>query len=473
MASLTGFFSQQLVQFETCLQRDHLAAVSSAKTNNYTAHGIFVDDYNADEFGPMVAAIHVGLIQPCEGFSDILAKGCTSGNCTFPAAGGASISTIGIGHLCEEVSNHIRHRDGITSLNGRDNSTVLTVRDDSKTVLVTNITSVVESPLSSMTSVVTLFRQRYNSTDFRAVQCSLFPTVDTYGVNITNSIIMEQLVERVPMMRNHMPSDPTHFQDYDIERIFSHKMVTESVLRNGSQEVCGGSRKPEPGRVKVSADNNISNVQSANGSSHDTVLYYPADCVWSFGMGASSGIDRSLQTIFHDQELIWGGRKNTSGSVHLRALFQPGSMSRGDHEASLHGDISFYTIDNTMANMTKAMTAVVRTNGYEHSQGQDWYAYGDMWHTTTCVRVQWEWITFPVIMLGLAGAFLLLVVIETRDVKSDRLWKSSVLAALFCDVEVRQDRPIGKERMLEIARSTSVSLEEKNSDTLRLTADRL
>jgi hypothetical protein len=39
-------------------------------------------------------------------------------------------------------------------------------------------------------------------------------------------------------------------------------------------------------------------------------------------------------------------------------------------------------------------------------------------------------------MFGLTGLFLLLIAIENRGVETDRLWKSSFLAALFCEVEV-------------------------------------
>ena len=85
-----------------------------------------------------------------------------------------------------------------------------------------------------------------------------------------------------------------------------------------------------------------------------------------------------------------------------------------------------------------------------------------MWANTTCVYVRWEWIAFPVVMIALTGLFLLLVIIDNWKVESDRLWKSSVLATLFCEVDVERDRPKGKEEMSEIAKSTGVSLEGKS-----------
>lgn len=71
-------------------------------------------------------------------------------------------------------------------------------------------------------------------------------------------------------------------------------------------------------------------------------------------------------------------------------------------------------------------------------------------------------------MISLTGIFLLLVLIENHDLESDRLWKSSILAALFCEIDVPLDNSAGKETMNAVAKSTSVSLEGKNGGSLRL-----
>lgn len=71
-------------------------------------------------------------------------------------------------------------------------------------------------------------------------------------------------------------------------------------------------------------------------------------------------------------------------------------------------------------------------------------------------------------MIALSGVFLILVAFENRGIETDRLWKSSFLAAIFCEVEVHE-KPVGKGEMKAVAKSTSVSLEGK-SETLRLVA---
>ena len=73
-------------------------------------------------------------------------------------------------------------------------------------------------------------------------------------------------------------------------------------------------------------------------------------------------------------------------------------------------------------------------------------------------------------MVGSVVIFLVLVCIENRNVHRDRLWKSSILAALFCEVDVLESnklRTLTRRDIEEVARSTSVSL-DKTDQKLRL-----
>ena len=131
--------------------------------------------------------------------------------------------------------------------------------------------------------------------------------------------------------------------------------------------------------------------------------------------------------------------------------------------------LDIQTVLDVMLNVSTAMTTVVRTH---YTEGSGWDAKGDMWVTTTCVSVDWRWISFPVIMIGLTGIFLVLVVVENRGVERERLWKSSVLATLFCGVdhEVTDNAAlVSKRAMYDVAKSTSVSLQTQKG-TLRLLA---
>src|SRR3954471_13311143 len=65
----------------------------------------------------MAAAIEVGIVQPVRDLTCVLSHGCTTGSCTFPSDGGASISSVGIGYACEDVTLEVRmtpSKDAIT-----------------------------------------------------------------------------------------------------------------------------------------------------------------------------------------------------------------------------------------------------------------------------------------------------------------------------------------------------------------------
>lgn len=47
----------------------------------------------------------------------MFARGCDSGNCTFSSVDGASLSTVAVSHVCEDINGLLRLRNGITHFN--------------------------------------------------------------------------------------------------------------------------------------------------------------------------------------------------------------------------------------------------------------------------------------------------------------------------------------------------------------------
>jgi hypothetical protein len=108
MASLTGFFSQQLVQFQDCLEKDLAGLVNISRTNSYAQTGGSVQSNVPVDYAPMVAAINVGVLQPLGDLTNVLSSGCSSGNCTFSDTDIPSFSTVAISHFCEDITARIR-----------------------------------------------------------------------------------------------------------------------------------------------------------------------------------------------------------------------------------------------------------------------------------------------------------------------------------------------------------------------------
>lgn len=278
------------------------------------------------------------------------------------------------------------------------------------------------------------------------MRCSLFPSLNTYGVNITDSILREILVDSVPLE----PYDPSLRVG---QTRCSYLTVGTKTLRNGLWEECvtsnsddtvvNGTRPIEYHKPYKLDDGTVRYEKEA--------LYYPPDCVWCFGQTAQVGTQRYFRNLFENQTLSWSGvNSGTYSSIYLRQLWQERNITEG-----------MKSMDGLMSDLATAMTAVVRSEG---SEGEIWRAKGTMWVTTTCMDIKWPWMVFPILTITLTWIFLVLVMIENRGVGSQRLWKSSILATLLCEVEHRhaeQTRFTSKQAMMDMAKSMSVTLRDE------------
>lgn len=124
MASLTGFTSQQLVQFTDCLQPDNSAMVSIKKANSYSARGLRESQLAYQNFLPMTVAIESGIFQLQKQFTDSLSSGCVTGNCTFQSSPRGTFSTLAIVHSCKDVTSEVTaaYENGTKAVPGIDES---------------------------------------------------------------------------------------------------------------------------------------------------------------------------------------------------------------------------------------------------------------------------------------------------------------------------------------------------------------
>lgn len=396
----------------------------------------------------MVAAINNGIVQSeaAPNYDSVIAHNCISGNCTFPSEGGASYSTLGVSHSCEDATSQVVKA---RFPNDPTNTTIVYLN----TTTTGNVslgfpgqyamsTGTMGSKYGNNTLVTVkmIYKASTDATNFSAVSCTLFPTMKTYGVNITKSVMYEQLILERRIGSNILASN---------DSFIGFKLATGTTLRNGKNVTCQRKSSSAIGYTKVAQGNVDAAPAYGTNLTEDasTVWYYPSDCVYSLAKFSIDGIEAYISEIFDDQKLIWASRRGgNQGSIYLRQFFQGGNMTLA-------------SVDKIFGNMATTMSVTIRTNGAE---GTDGYAKGVMWYNTTCMHVKWAWISFPAALIGLSVVFLALVAIESRGTESDRLWKSSVLATLFCDVEQVDEhgmKPEGKQAMSDIACSTSVQLD--------------
>jgi hypothetical protein len=468
MGALLGFFTQQLVQFQDCLRKDEAAVVSVSRTSTYVAQGPYTGPIEADVFPPMVAAINNAILQPTGDHSKELAS-CFTGNCTFPATDGVSFSTLAISHFCEDATSQLVVSDYFppdtnwtdttmrsVSLNATGSTSNATPGNASLILgfrFPALSTWSIGAENGTLATVKMVYQKETMNLDVKkvsALSCSIYPVVKSYGVNMTNGNLTETLL------------DVTRISDTFPSAWFAFTLATNHTLRNNTRVSCDRQRNDAPGYIRIdqvdddgAAERKVPTNPFGDFPKGPDVWYYPDDCVWSFGEQSTQGIEAYFTEIFNQPTMFWGNRiGGNTGSIYLRRIYQGGNMTLA-------------TVDDVFRNITDAMSVVVRTNGYENSSEP---LRGTMWYRTTCMQIQWEWIAFPAALIGLSVVFLVLVGIESRNVESDRLWKSSVLATLFCNVEqvdVHGMQPTGNGAMIEIAHSTSVSL-DSNRQELRL-----
>ncbi|KZM24318.1 uncharacterized protein EKO05_0005633 [Ascochyta rabiei] len=466
MASLTGFFSQQVVQFRDCLQPNITMVPRVAKTNSYLRAGAlagFNVTPDSEPFLGMIAAINVAIFQPIDDYTNKITEKCTSGYCTFPGNNGTSFSTVAVGHTCEKITS----QDSITTLSSsyrdfasiRDETGILIeLQLGNDDIIATRTVPKKQGFPASLTTIYAIYRPlrwvrwgpqtvSSNSSNIELLKCSLFPSLNTYGVSITGSVVNETLVES------------RRLEPYQEKRMsggnnYSFLTATTHTVRNGVRVDCKPSTKSDNW---LSEYHKPTKLDNGTMQYDDEALFYPADCLWGFGDAAATGIRRYFSNIFDNQTLTLTELQETKyASIHLRQLWQNESMV-------------LPRVEQVMGDISAAMTAVVRTEGVE---GDIWHLKGTMLSNTTCVDIQWPWLTFPLVTIALTGIFLLSIVLENRNIASDRLWKSSVLATLFCEVEhgrMDETKTICKEAMIDMAKSTSVSV-EGGKGTLKLMA---
>lgn len=475
MASLTGFFTQQLVQFQDCFERDTAAVVSISRSNTYARSGGSYQNNAPVDFAPMIAAINVGVMQPVTDLTNVLSSGCNSGNCSFPNTNGASFDTIAFSHFCQDITAHIRTVNESTYIDSRNwtmgylaldygnNKTVEWPREQGGTVLKAWIGG--PSSRANFTIFITMnfvYRSSWwENYDWKAINCSLSLTVNTYGASINNSILEENLLNSIPLQPTGDQFMVPPVPDADLQQElnwWSYKMTTNVKIRNGIPESCEGSESPAPNHARFMKRSDDPTYLNSAGHVSKSVgwkwWYYPRDCIWSIHKFPVMTMYETLTSVFDTQKATKGLAGGVQASAHMRQLF-------------LDGNMTFDTVNERIGALATSMTAVIRTHDGDGIHAPPESAKGDVWTKTTCIYIQWPWIAFPAIMIGFTGVFLMLTVTENRGIEHDRLWKSSFLAALFCEVETT-NKPIGKAEMKAHAESTSVSLGGKNSGVLRL-----
>lgn len=429
-------------------------------------------------------AIYRGLLDPPSN-SSLGMTGqvqCATGNCTFAQdEHGAAFSTLAVSYACADISNTIIHtnktkkgvlRGNIYSLpsgaqaivwhiprSGVQALHVVEATPDSNEMVdegYLNLMSLENWPLFTMEAVMvspqrncsvaangTKECEDISRSDWEhpsAYSCSLYPSLKTFGANITLGIYREQEISSINLQNLGAVGEEVSYG----AQVPNWQMGTDTFLRNGTWNDCnatGGNTTANTIEVYTAKNKTVPEcVHSKSGECEDTIpmMWYPPECVWQLSSSIYRLFPELLGQLLHNKT-VWSTDDNNpesaEGEPYIRRLFTQSTSSNSENQG-----VGILAFEKFMAGIAASMSAVIRTraDGTETNATTaggvvdlSRYAVGETWTMEICYSVQWAWLSYLAVLLLMEMIFFGAVVMKTQLSGWDMDWKSSPLVAFF------------------------------------------
>lgn len=448
-------FTQQVLQFYSCSTLIEGENATVPFSNNYTA-GFLGRPSGVPDIDPqMLSAIYSGLLDPPVNASSAIKFECRTGNCTFPSTEDeATFLSLAMNTQCADISSNIslsvNVKDKVATLNASLLEYGIHLHND--TGQDWPMKSGFERPNGLPSSFLLKFAflmapdiAKVNQA--QAFECEFFPVVNTYSVNVTNGVLLEQVLasERI---------------DIWTEFYAQHALLpVNKTIRAGEWHQCFSTRDPSDendfpiiGKPKESGDSiGMYHDSSPYGHLGNYTEWWPHDCVYSIGYEATASLRSNLEKFLGKQSLSYEpSSRRVQGDLWAVNLWRDGNAT-------------LETIQAAMDGISRSITARWRQD--DSTENKLGPVLGAVWTNQTCVRVHWGWMAFPGGLLLLTIVFLVLTVLKTRSSHAPA-WKSSIFAVLFSglDQETRQAAgPVVTRKEMEAAADrATVRLEDTN-----------
>ncbi|OAR03013.1 hypothetical protein LLEC1_06069 [Akanthomyces lecanii] len=449
IALATDPFAQAAMSLYSCKQNGTEIA-SIPRANRFTVFTGFQYDRTRStgdfNFG-MQLATYRGFIEPPANSSASVSVSCTTGNCTFPADGGATFTSLTMCSRAWDIT------DRIQPIHTADNQTDFSLGLDNLIGGGKFRMGFVAAPdtarmdpaesiwkLTSLLDVYMLSTKRDNSTDCEPPLCSfdrdynatfkrvafvfsLLPCVQTFYAEMSHGRYSETVISE-------------EYLHYGSSNTVSWQLAMNRSMINGKWQQCTDTVTPnEINTVRV-----YSIPDSGDGVPH---TYYPPECVFEFREG--NYLSAYIKSTIVSRDAL------PMDSPWERQLWRNGST-----------DIDAVT---SFANgLALALGAQIRTD----KTGTDPDMLREVRGTTlvekVCIRVHWEYTVFFAAVFVLEVLFLGTVIVSGSRSRLHTDWKSSALAVAFLSAGQSSkggwpaEDPESEESLLKAARSMQASL---------------
>jgi hypothetical protein len=393
---------------------------------------------------------------------------CPTGNCTFSIR-----SSIGYCSRCEDISDRIKLHEstervyyddytdpithlnyttypvtqstlpsGLTTANTNDgpSSTYFAAQADADggiQLLAGTAPAYILRPAGGCKSVAAA--KTWACKGKGAASCQLFPCVRTFQGNVSGGSLIEEPISQVSTWDTSQASSPysamvdmtcvSPSQRLELAKLgYKFDNTTHFIGYKQSFDTSTGEWYPDG----YDSANNPTTSKAAS--------LIPRECVYEINGQVQNGLNDFWQTYFNGNLTSDGDWYN--GPSQLEALYND-------------GDPSFEVVEDTFRNISLSMTTHMRQNGAtKYSPATQ----GTVFKNVTCVRVRWEFLVFPAVIVVMMITFFVGMALDTRNRQGvqgiDHGFKSSPLALMVhgLDSDVQEklrapvQQPVGGEK---------------------------
>lgn len=446
---------QAMVKYYDCAWPIASETATMPRAQVYSEQGLHASAGTASVTLGMQAAINSGLFTPGGIAMDF---SCPSGNCTFPTM----YSSIAYCSECVDISDRIKIQNLVGRVNYTDyvdpdtglsyyeyNYTETSLPSGLKaidsneldaTYFVTaspNVDGVIDllvgtSPFNGSATGCESAKEKesWPCRGYGAASCAMIPCVRTFTGKVAGGSLIETPVAKFTewsstenvspysaMVDMSCVEDPSKRKKLAQLGYKFENSTTFIPYHHSFDEITGDW---EPDGYNDNGDPTIQNL-SINS-------LVPRKCIYELNLEAINSLNQFWSTYFNGS-LVPLGTLYT-GPSQLEAIYN-------------EGQVSFASVAEIFHNLSMSMTTHIRQNGVQPYSPP---THGQVLHNITCVRVRWEFLIFPAVIVVMMVTFFVGMALDTRNRSGvqgiDHSFKSSPLALMVHGLDTRMQEKL-------------------------------
>ncbi|CEJ93833.1 hypothetical protein VHEMI09400 [[Torrubiella] hemipterigena] len=471
-----GPFTQQALQTEECIQMRELNGARVPITHYGGSNMFQTRQTNATLQGNIIHSFfNPSFINKQIDFF------CSTGNCSFPETKpGISYSSMGACSLCTDTTkgakmDQLHYKTNFTFNHATiDNiSTVMSTwqwrySDSLEPYLPPEMWTLRSSAMTNLTIVAApTTLQDHDGWRFKialdravAAACIMYPCIKDYQANIRNGVLNETVVSTTPMS--------TLMPNVDFWNLIEKNMTglrTPCELDQKTYTLDNIAQVPQiPGRTFVIWNKDGANITVPLDCLYMVERFYLEDIasITSYVVGGSCYRNRDTGQLF----CITDPLKTRDGNTGNVSTIRTPSPAFWLEPFLNNNSVTFASINETFHNMSVTVTNHMRNFGADvYSGTRAPAARGNVEISTTCIRFEWKWLIFPIVLAAIGLGLLVWVIVADQTDPTRPVWKSSVLPLLLYETKgdlCREEQVEELDTLEDIAEKTAVRFQYGN-----------